>query len=254
MNTRKGFKTILLGATMSVAIVACTDQQLMQTVNSAGEVLSASSGGTGLSLSNDEVIKGLKEALSVGTDNAASLGSKADGFLKNPKIHIPFPEDAIKVKNTVEDLGLKPQVDKFVTALNRSAEEAAKSAGPIFLDAITTMSIQDGMNILKGDKNAATNYLKSKTYSALYDRFKPKVNAATSKMKVADNWQPLAKAYNTATMLTGGQQVDPDLENYVTTRAVDGIFTLLADEEQKIRENPAARVTDLLKKVFATQD
>ncbi|NND93557.1 MAG: DUF4197 domain-containing protein [Flavobacteriales bacterium] len=240
---------MIIGIAMSV--VACTDQQVLSSIEAAGDIL----GGTDSSaLTNDEVIAGLKEALSLGTDNAASIASAVDGFNANPKIHIPFPEDAIKVKNTVEDIGLGNQVDKFVLTLNRAAEEASKEAGPIFLSAILDMSIQDGFTILKGEQNAATNYLREKTYDKLYTTFEPKVKTAVDKVKVGENWTPLANAYNTATLLTGGERVDPDLNNYVTTKAIDGLFLLLSDEEEKIRENPAARVTDLLKKVFGSLD
>lgn len=221
----------------------------MATLDGANSVLG--SGQSTPSLSNEEVIKGLKEALSIGTDNAAGAAAALDGFNGNPLIHIPFPEDAIKVKNTVEGLGLDNQVDKFVTTLNRAAEEASKEAAPIFLDAITSMSIADGFTILKGADDAASVYLRNQTYDKLYATFKPKVQVAVDKVKVGENWEPLANAYNTATLLTGGERVDPDLNNYVTERAIDGLFLLLASEEKKIRENPAARVTDLLQKVFA---
>ncbi len=242
-------KTVAIFGLCTLMISACTDQQVLATLETAGEVLN----GEGASaLTNDEVIAGLKEALSVGTDNATSFASAIDGFNENVRIRIPFPEDAIKVKNTVEDLGLGPQVDKFVLTLNRAAEEASKEAAPIFLDAILGMSISDGFAILKGDKNAATQYLREKTYQGLYDSFTPKVKLAVSKVKVGENWTPLANAYNTATFLTGGEPVNPDLNDYVTTKAIDGLFTLLADEEEKIRENPAARVTDLLQKVFGS--
>ena len=242
-------KTIALLGLFAILSTACTNQQLLQGLETAGTVL----GGDGTSaLTNDEIISGLKEALSVGTDNATGFASAIDGFNNNVRIHIPFPEDAIKVKNTVEDLGLSPQVDKFVTTLNRAAEEASKDAGPIFLDAILSMSISDGLTILKGDKDAATSFLREKTYESLYTAFAPKVKSAVAKVKVGENWTPLANAYNTATFLTGGEPVNPDLNDYVTGKAIDGLFTLLADEEEKIRENPAARVTDLLKKVFGS--
>jgi len=243
-------KKLLLGLSLSaLLIVGCTNQQLLQTLETAGEVLGEE--GTA-ALSNDEVIAGLKEALTLGTDNAAGFASAVDGFNENLRIRIPFPEDAIKVKNTVEDLGLGPQVDKFVLTLNRAAEEASKEAAPIFVDAILSMSIADGFSILKGDKDAATTYLREKTYQGLYDSFAPKVKSAVATVKVGENWTPLANAYNTAVFITGGEPVNPDLDDYVTTMAIDGLFTLLADEEEKIRENPAARVTDLLKKVFGS--
>lgn len=242
--------------TFSMAIaflgVSCTDQQILSTINTAGEVLGNEEASN--PLSNQEVVAGLREALNLGAEHAASIGSAVDGFNANPRIHIPFPEDAIKVKNTVEDLGMGNQVDKFVTTLNRAAEDASREAAPIFLDAIKGMSIQDGFQILKGEEDAASTYLREKTYDKLYATFKPEVQKAVSKVKVGENWTPLANAYNTATLLTGGEKVDPNLNDYVTAKAIDGLFLLLEDEEKKIRENPAARVTDLLKKVFGSLD
>ena len=135
-------------------------------------------------LSNAEVIKGLKEALTVGTSNSTSLASKVDGFYGNSKIRIPFPEEAIKIKNTLNDLGMSAQVTKFEETINRAAEEAAIDAAPIFMDAIKGMSIGDGFKILKGADNAATQYLQDKTSSPLKDKFKPVVKNAISKVEV----------------------------------------------------------------------
>lgn len=200
---------------------------------------------------NAEVIKGLKEALTVGTNNGSSLASKIDGFNGNPKIKIPFPEDAIKVKNTLESLGMKPQVDQFVTTLNRAAEEAAKEAAPVFVNAIKGMSIADGFTILKGADNAATTYLKDKTTAELTTKFKPIVKRAIEKVQVTKYWNPLITKYN---MIPGVEKKNPDLDDYVTKRALAGLFTLLADEELKIRKNPGARASEILKKVFGWND
>lgn len=158
------------------------------------------------------------------------------------------------MKEKVEAVGFKPQVDKFVLTLNRAAEEATKEAAPIFVNAIMSMSIQDGMNILKGADNAATKYLEEKTTSQLYTNFKPKVGAAIQKVELTKHWEPLATKYNQLTMLTGGEKVNPDLEDYVTKGAIKGLFTLIADEEGKIRKDPLARVNDILKKVFGELD
>jgi hypothetical protein len=231
-----------------LSMLSCTDQDILRTIQTADDILNGESS----SLTNEEVIAGLKEALSVGAENAAARGASLDGFNLNPTIHIPFPPDAVKVMNTAADLGLQPQVDKFVLTLNRAAEEASREAAPIFLDAVLSMSISDGFAILRGEDNAATSFLRDKTYDRLRAAFQPKVEAAVSKVKVGENWTPLANAYNTATLITGGQKVDPDLNNYVTEKAIDGLFTLLSAEEAKIRQDPAARVTDLLKKVFGS--
>mgnify|MGYP002628169733 CR=1 FL=1 len=238
----------LLFAFAILSIFSCTNQDLLRTIETADTILNGESS----SLTNEEVIAGLKEALTVGIENAAARGSALDGFNLNPSIHISFPEDAMKVMNTAVDLGLQPQVDKFVTIMNRAAEEASKEAAPIFLDAVLSMSISDGFAILKGEQNAATSYLRDKTYDRLRAAFQPAVETAVSRVKVGENWTPLSNAYNTAALITGGQKVDPDLNNYVTEKAIDGLFTLLSAEEAKIRQNPAARVTGLLKKVFGS--
>ncbi|MFT4660856.1 MAG: hypothetical protein ACI8XB_001124 [Patiriisocius sp.] len=241
----------ILALSLLLISFSCTDAELMRTVSTVSDALGSNES---TSLSNDDVIAGLKKALDVGIENATNSTSKTDGFFKNAEIFIPFPEEAIKVKTKLEQLGMDGQINKFVTTLNRSAEEATKAAVPIFLDAIKGMSITDGFNILKGSDNAATNFLKQNTYASLKSAFAPRVQAAIEKVKLTNTWEPLATAYNTATLLTGGNQVNPNLEEYVTERAIDGLFVMMAKEEKQIRVNPAARVTDLLKKVFGSLD
>lgn len=198
-------------------------------------------------LSNDDVINGLKEALTVGTNNSSSSASKVDGFLKNSKIKIPFPQEAIDMKNTLDKLGLQKQTTKFVETLNRGAEEAAKQSAPIFLDAIKKMTIGDGFAILNGKDTSATSYLKTKTSNELMAAFQPKVKEALQKVNVTKYWKPLMTKYN---KIPGVKKQNPDLDSYVTGKAMEGLFTLIADEEIKIRKDPAARVSDILKKVF----
>lgn len=248
MNMKKiGIPVIALGLILA-SFKGC------DVVESANTILGGTTTGQQPGLTNDEVIKGLKEALSVGTNNSSAKTSKEDGFYKNALIFLPFPEDAIKVKEKAEQLGMKDKVDKFVLTLNRAAEEATKEAAPIFLKAITDMSIADGFNILKGADNAATTYLKEKTSTALYDSFKPKVKAAIEKVELTKYWEPLASAYNKAVKITGGDPITTDLEDYVTKKAISGLFTLIAEEELKIRKDPVARVNDILKKVFGSLD
>lgn len=203
-------------------------------------------------LSNEEVISGLKEALQLGIEKAVNKSSIVDGFLGNPQIRLPFPPDAIKVKEKALQLGLNTEVEKFETTLNRAAEEAVKEALPIFKDAILQLSVQDGFKILNGGQGAATNFLKQQTQTALYNAFLPKVKAATSKVGLTAYWNPLITKYNTAAKLTGAQQLNPDLDAYITQRAIEGLFVLVAQEEDQIRANPAARITDLLAKVFGS--
>jgi hypothetical protein len=200
-------------------------------------------------LTNEEVVNGLKEALTVGTNNSSGSASKADGFLKNPKIVIPWPEDAKDMKAKLIKMGMTKKVTDFETSLNRAAEEAALKAAPVFVDAITNMSLQDGFAILKGVDTAATNYLRKTTYSPLKDKFMPVVKEAVTKVKVTSYWLPLATAYN---KLPGVKKQNPNLDEYVTNKAINGLMLLISDEEIKIRKDPAARVSDLLKKVFGT--
>lgn len=210
-------------------------------------------GNTGLSQS--EIIEGLKNALTVGAGNSSASASKTDGFLKNSKIKLPFPPEAEKVREKVVKIpGGQAKVDEFVLTLNRAAEDAALSAKPIFVDAVKSMTVSDGLSILQGGDNAATDYLKEKTSASLKEAFMPKIKASISKVQLTNKWEPVANAYNKAMLLTGGKTVDPDLNNYVCDRAISGLFMLIADEEKKIRKDPVARVNDILKKVFGSPE
>lgn len=204
------------------------------------------------SLTNQEVISGLKEALERGIENSVNLTSITDGFLGNSNIRLPFPADAQKVKDKAMEWGLDAKVNEFETTLNRAAEEATKTALPIFKDAILSMSIQDGFSILKGGNGAATKFLRDNTSSQLIEAFKPKVDEAIAKVKLTNYWNPIITKYNTAMTLTNGQKINPDLTDYVTNKAIDGLFFMVEQEENKIRLDPVARVSDLLKKVFGS--
>ncbi|MFT4778729.1 MAG: hypothetical protein ACJAU0_000184 [Flavobacteriales bacterium] len=236
---------ILTICAVIITLVSCTElQHLSETILTESSVPEG--------LSNEDVIAGLKQALEIGAEQAASLSSKADGFYKNDLIKIPFPEDAIKVKETAEQYGLGGQVEKFEMTLNRAAEEAAKQAAPIFVNAIKGMSVADGFAILKGGNEAATTYLKEKTTAQLRAQFGPKVATAIETVELTKFWAPLISKYNTVTLFSGGDQINPDLQDYITQKAIDGLFVHVAQEELKIRENPQARVTDLLQKVFGS--
>ena len=219
--------------------------------NKVDSSISGKSGGGSTGLTKEDIANGLKEALKVGSNNAGSNASKVDGFFKDSIIKIPFPPDAEKVRKTALDLGMNKQVDDFVLSLNRAAEKAAIKAAPIFVDAVTSMTIDDGINILHGADDAATQYMKSKTSQQLHDAFFPIVKEATESVNVTKYWTPLADAYNSIPFVT---KVNPDLNEYCTQQALKGIFVLLAREELKIRKNPVARVSDILKKVFSTLD
>jgi hypothetical protein len=200
-------------------------------------------------LSNDEVVKGLKEALSIGANKSTALASKLDGFYKNPAVFIPFPPEAKLVKDYAMRAGMGAQIQKFEMTLNRAAEEAAKNAATIFLNAITSMSITDGFNILKGGTDAATQYLKTKTSAELKQKFTPIVQAAINKVQLTKYWNPIITKYNKIPLVT---KQNPDLTAYVTDRALIGLFKLLADEEAKIRKDPVAQVTTTLQNVFGS--
>lgn len=216
--------------------------------NSINNVANAATGKGG-NLSETEIAKGLKEALDVGTQNAVGSVSKTDGFFKNPKVKIPFPPEVKKVETSVRKIGMDKQADDFVIALNRAAEDAAKSATPIFADAIKNMTLSDAKSILKGNETAATDFMKGKTSDALANQFKPIVQQSMQKVQVTKYWKPIATKYNQLPMT---QKVNPDLEKYVTDKAIEGLFKMIAEEEIKIRKDPAARITDLLKSVFGS--
>jgi hypothetical protein len=194
-----------------------------------------------------QTTEGLLEALLVGADNSSQRASKKDGFFKNAAIKILFPPEARAVRDVAVNVGLTPLVDRFELSLNRAAEDAAKEAKPILISAIKRIKFQDVWNILFGGKTAATDYLRSKTESELIEKFRPIVSKSIGREEVTKHWQPLATAYNSIPFV---KKVDPDLEEYVTRKTVDGLFTLIAEEERKIRENPIDRVSQILKKVF----
>lgn len=222
---------------------ACTSTQLNQTL---GEV-SKSLGGTP---STSEVAQGLKEALVVGISKGSDLVSQADGYLKNPEIKIPFPPDVQRVEERLRQIGLGSEVDKFVTALNRGAEMAAREAKPIFVEAIRSMTIEDAWAILRGEDDAATQYLKRTTSGLLKEKFKPVVQRSLNEVNATRYYGDIVSRYNQIPLV---QKVNPDLDDYATDKAIEGLFLMIAREEKSIRENPAARTTELLRRVFGAR-
>ncbi|HCQ17292.1 MAG TPA: DUF4197 domain-containing protein, partial [Cryomorphaceae bacterium] len=168
----------------------------------------------------------------------------------NSLIRIPFPPEAAKVEQTVRDLGLDKQVDQFVETLNHGAEEAAEKATPIFVDAIRQMTLQDVYDIWQGEKDAATRYLQQNTQARLISEFRPVIKQALDEVEITRYWNPIITTYNKLPLTN---KLNPNLDEYVLDRTLSGLFTVLAQEEEKIREDPAARVTALLKKVFGYQ-
>jgi len=228
-----------------ILLSCCTS--LSQAQINMNTILNTVTGNSGNTLTNDKIIKGLKEALTVGTNKSSDKASKLDGFYKNPLIKIPFPKEAKQMESTLKSMGMSKDVDRFVKTLNRAAEDASKKAGPIFLKAITSMSISDGLKILKGSNSAATDFLKSTTSPQLKTEFKPVVKTSLQKVEITKYWKPLMKTYNKVPMV---KKMNPDLDEYVTGKAIEGLFKLIAEEELKIRKDPAARISDILKEVF----
>lgn len=242
---------------LSITIASATLFTSCDVLTAVADTAIGSTTGTSTGLTNDEVISGLKEALTVGIKNGAGLASMEDGFFKNDLIKLPFPPDVIRVKEKLmnDPTGIgKKKVEEFELGMNRAAELASKKAAPIFVEAIKGMSIGDGFAILKGEDNAATNYLKDKTTVKLTEAFSPIVQNAIDEAKVMALWEKVTKAYNATTLLTGNDAVDTDLNKYITDKAISGLFVLVEKEEKKIRRDPIARVSDILKKVFSTLD
>lgn len=202
-------------------------------------------------MSKSEVAAGLREALIQGISKGSDQASKLDGYYRNPQLKIPFPPEVRKVEKTLRNIGLGSEVDKFVRQLNRGAERAAVQAKPIFINAIRSMTIDDVFSILNGDQNAATNYLIRTTSLPLKSRFLPVISKSLDEVKATKYYDDIVTRYNKIPLV---KKVNPDLDDYATNRAIDGLFLLVAREEANIRANPAARTTELLKKVFGSLD
>ena len=198
-------------------------------------------------LGDDKIISGLKEALSVGTENTVKLTGNTDGFLKNEAIKILLPEKLQSMDKALRLAGFGPQVDELVVSMNRAAEQAAPLAKPIFTDAVTNMSFDDAKKVLDGGDTAATDYFQGKTRDQLATAFKPEVEKTMSQVGVTTQYKELVGQYTTLPFV---KVPAFDLDDYVVGKSLDGLFYTLAQEEQKIRTNPAARATDLLKEVF----
>lgn len=199
------------------------------------------------SFTSEEAAKAIKEALVKGASNGTDILSQVDGFYKNPRVKIPFPPEAQKVESSLRQIGMGGEVDKVVLSLNRAAEDASKSAKDIFVDAIQSMTVDDAINIVKGDTNAATTYLKRKTTGKLTEAFSPIIQQSLDKVDATKYWGDAMNTYNKIPFV---DKVNPDLKQYVTQKALDALFLMISQEESKIRKDPVARTTELLKKVF----
>lgn len=193
------------------------------------------------------IISGLKEALSIGTDNAVKNVSQVDGYFGNQIIKILMPEKIQKVADILKKIGYQKQVDDFVLSMNRAAEKAAPQAASIFVGAIKEMTFEDARKILNGGDTAATEFFKSKTHDKIYSSFKPIISSSMDEVGVTHSYKEMMGKYESLPFMSSESV---DLDHYVTTKAMDGLFYMVGQEEKKIRTNPAARVTDLLKRVF----
>lgn len=198
-----------------------------------------------------DIAAGLKEALNKGVSVQVSKLTTVDGFYKNEAVKILLPEELQKVDRTLRKMGLSSLADDGIRALNRAAEDAVKESTPIFVDAIKSMSISDAKKILLGNQDAATNYLQTSTRSPLYTKFNPVVQLSIGKVGADVIWANIIKKYNSIPLVS---KVNPDITDYVTNKALDGVFKMIAVEEKNIRTNVSARTSDLLKNVFGLQD
>ena len=230
---------------LTVLLSACTSAQINQTLGDVNKTL-----GSQAPLTIQEVAAGLKEALIKGISNGADLVSQLDGYFKNPSIKIPFPPEVKRVEDRLRQIGLGGEVDKFIMTLNRGAEDAAKEAKPIFIEAIKQMTIDDAWNILRGEQDAATQYLKRTTSSLLKQKFKPVIQNSLNKVNATRYYSDIVTRYNQIPLV---QKVNPELDDYATDKAIEGLFFMIAKEEANIRANPVARTTELLKRVFGAQ-
>lgn len=231
---------------MSIVAGACTSAQINQAVSEAGKVMETQPP----ALTTGEVAEGLKEALIKGISTGSDLVSQTDGYFKSPEIKIPFPPDVKKVEDKLRQVGLGNEVDRFVLTLNRGAEDAAKEAKPIFINAIKQMTIDDAWGILKGQPDAATQYLKRTTSAQLKEKFKPVIQNSLNKVNATRYYGDIINNYNRIPLV---QKVNPDLNEYATDMAMQGLFTMISKEEKNIRQDPVARTTELLKRVFGPQ-
>ncbi|NLE34411.1 MAG: DUF4197 domain-containing protein [Bacteroidales bacterium] len=259
MNSRKRnnriFKPaiVLLAASM-LLFSGCAE--LMEIIRTASAVRQLTEG---------DIVGGLKEALTIGARNAADRLASEDGYYGDAAVKIPLPDEAkIIIDNIGRIPGGQQLIENVVLSINRAAEDAAREVAPIFVNSVTQMSINDGYNILHGADNAATSYLRNTTWNELYALYRPKISASTGKEIIAgvsarESWITLTEKWNTvansiAGRLAGFNTVNTDLDDFLTTKALEGVFLKLEGEELKIRKEVSARVTPLLRKVFGTLD
>ncbi|CCG53060.1 Probable lipoprotein precursor [Flavobacterium indicum GPTSA100-9 = DSM 17447] len=235
---RKVFASLAIVCTLS----SCAEMQ---------QVIDQLPQGTNGVLSQAEIGNGLKEALNNGITKQVSKLTATDGFFKNQAVKILLPEELQKVDTKLRQIGLSSLADDGLKMINRAAEDAVKEATPIFVDAVKQMTFTDAKNILMGADNSATSYLQNTTSSALYTKFNPVIKNSFAKVGADKIWNQIITKYNSIPLV---KKVNPDLTDYTTNKAMEGVFKMIAVEEKDIRNNLSSRTSDLLKKVFALQD
>ena len=240
---------VLLLFSFSLSAQKDSSNKLGGLFKKASSMLSKNSS-AGSRLSTGEIVSGLKEALSLGAEKSTSKLSAPDGFFKDAAVKILLPKQVQDIEKKMRMLGMGKLVDNAELSMNRAAEDASKSAAPIFLSAIKQMTVPDALNILRGTDTAATSYLRKTTTPQLTTAFMPVIQESLKKTEAAKYWNDVFTAYNRFS----SKPVDTDINSYVTMKALDGIFYYVAQEEVNIRKNPAGRVTDVLKKVFGKQE
>ena len=245
VSVRRALVTALAVATLGLGGCAGGGPTLDDLRGVADEVL----GGEGGALTTNEIVRGLKEALTVGSSAVVAQLGRTDGFEGDPRIRIPLPESLRKAKDVASRVGLGGQFEALETRLNRAAEEATPKAKALFLGAIREMSVDDARGILQGPDDAATQYFRGKTGDELQGQMRPIVDDALAQVGAVSTFNSLAARYNA---IPGVPKLDADLTGYVVDEGMDGIFTYLAEEEKAIRENPVKRTSEILQRVFGS--
>jgi len=233
-------KKIYLLVIVTILSIQYTDAQFLK---DAKKLLNSKTKG----LSEKDAADGIKEALVNGTQESVKLVSVQNGYWGNPEIKIPFPSEAMEMEADLRSIGMSKKVDEFNESMNRAAEKAANEAKPIFIAAIKGMTVKDAINIVKGADNAATVYLKNTTSPELIIKFQPIIKSSLDNVSATKYWTDLITTYNKIPLV---KKMNPNLTEYVTQKAIDGLFVMIAKEELKIRKDPMARTSELLKKVF----
>jgi len=237
-------KILILSISFIILIATANAQSVLDGVKKA---VSVNNSGLGAGLSNDDIVSGLKTALTQGAQKSADKLSAVNGFLGDAAVKILMPPEAQKAEKALRSAGMGSLVDNAITSMNHAAEDAAKSAAPIFVGAVKNMSVSDALGILRGSDTSATVYLKKNTTANLTQSFKPVIDASLVKTNATKYWHDVFDAYNKLPFV---KKINPDLSAYVTEKAISGIFYYVAQEEIKIRKDPAGQASAILQKVF----